>query len=100
MRRRCLVVQTDQDVMTDCKKKPEIDYPCQWAYRVIGMSTDGVLGAVAQVLGGAEHSLRAANSSRGGKYVSFHLEVTVADEGHRVGIYDALSAHNDVKMVL
>ena len=86
--------------MTDCGKKPEIEYPCLWAYRVIGMSHDGVRGAVADVMGAAEHSLRPGNTSSGGKYVSFHLEVTVTDDGHRVGIYEALSAHGDVKMVL
>jgi len=80
--------------------KPEISYPCRWGYRVIGTGHEPLCAAIDEVVGDHDHSLEPGNTSASGKYVSFHLEVLVRDEAHRLGIYEALSEFACVKIVL
>jgi len=81
-------------------EKPQIHYPCNWVYKVIGADADGLREAVAEVMGGQAHTVTPSNTSRTGKYSSMRLEVVVHDEERRVGIYAALDAHDCVKIVL
>ena len=78
----------------------EIEYPCRWGYRIIGTSREAIRAAIDEVVGDAEHSLDLSNTSASGKYVAFRLEVLVRDEGHRLGIYEALGDFGCVKIVL
>ena len=80
--------------------KPEIDYPCEWEYKVIGADAEAIRAVIAAVVGEAEHTLDLSRASRTGKYVSLQLAVAVRDEEHRLGIYHALTAHHAVKIVL
>ncbi len=80
--------------------KPEIAYPCRWGYRVIGTSAEAIRAAIDEVVGDSEHHVELARSSARGRFVSFHLEVLVRDEAHRVGIYQALSGFACVRVVL
>ena len=80
--------------------KPEITYPCRWGYRVIGTSTEAIRAAIDEVVGDNEHHVELARSSARGRFVSFHLEVLVRDETHRVGIHQALSDFACVRIVL
>jgi len=80
--------------------KPEITYPCRWGYRVIGTSAESIRAAIDEVVGDNEHHLKLARTSAEGRYVSFHLEVLVRDEPHRLGIYQALGELGCVKIVL
>lgn len=79
---------------------PEIDYPCRWAYKVVGTSEDRIRAAVRGVVGKTDHTLEVSNHSRTGKYVSLALEVLVADDQQRVRIGQALHEHDDVRFVL
>ena len=81
-------------------RKPEILYPCIWAYQVIGTDEDRLREAVLEVLGDAPHTLKPGRMSRGGKYRSLGLETRVEDEPERLRIFDRLSKHPAIRFVL
>jgi len=80
--------------------KPEVSYPCRWGYRVIGTCAEATRAAIDEVVGDNDHRLELARTSATGRYVSFHLDVLVRDEPHRISIYDALSEFTCIKIVL
>lgn len=80
-------------------RKPEIDYPCAWSYRLIGVDEERLRAVVRETLGDIEHSLRLANESSHGRYRSMALEAVVRDEEQRLAIFAALSKHPDVRFV-
>jgi len=81
-------------------KKPEIDYPCPWSYRLIGRDEVALRRAVLGIIGGAEHTLVLVNESSAGRYRSLELELVVRDEAHRLGLFEALGRHPDVRFVI
>ena len=81
-------------------RRPEISYPRQWEYRVIGVAEELVRRAIVEVMGDLEHTLNFSNISKGGKYISFSLDVTVQDEAHRDSICKQLINHPAIKTVL
>ena len=80
--------------------KPEIDYPCVWQYKVIGMERKAVQAALSEQLGDAPYSLSESRTSKKGKYISFNLELTVQDDNQRLHLYSALTDHPAIKVVL
>ena len=86
--------------MRELSGRPEIDYPCEWGFRLIGWDETDIRGAVAHVLGGQDHSLTYSNASSTGKYCSLNLEMRVLDETHRLGVFEALLGHPSIRLVL
>ena len=80
--------------------KPKIDYPCLWEYKVIATDFLQIREVVSDHLGDAPYSLTESNTSSGGKYVSMRLELTVHSDYHRLRLYEVLSAHPAVKVVI
>lgn len=80
--------------------KPKIDYPCLWQYKVIATDCAQIRRIVEEHLGDAPYSLSESNRSSGGKYVSMSLEMTVHSDYHRLRLYELLTAHPAVKVVL
>lgn len=78
----------------------DLDYPCEWRYRVIGMDAERVRLAILAVAGDREHSIHAGNTSSGGRYVSLELVMIVDDEAHRHAVFARLAEHADVRFVL
>ncbi len=83
-----------------CQKKPKIDYPCPWLYKVIGGAREELAAAIGEVMGERQHLVTYSHASRTGKYHSFNLEVVVESEAHRDELYRVLSACAIVKAVL
>jgi len=81
-------------------QKLELEYPCSWSYTVFGADTNLLERAVREVVGDAAHTLRASQKSKGGKYFSMHLAVTVQDDEQRLTIFRELHEHSDVVYVL
>lgn len=81
-------------------KKPEIDYPCTWSYKVIGSDRELVTQAVLVVLQDFEYQFSESNQSRTGKYISFNISARVASEEERNRIFITLQNIPTVKMVL
>jgi putative lipoic acid-binding regulatory protein len=80
--------------------RPDIGYPIEWTYKVVGSSEDRLRVAIASVVGPAEHTIRPSRTSRTGKYVSLELLVTVGGEAQRLAIGQALHEHVEVTFVL
>jgi len=87
-------------ILNNSPDKAEIEYPCSWSYKVIGLDAGAVEKAVAVVLGEQQYLLTQSRSSSGGKYQSLHLETVVESEERRNGIFNALKSHAAVRMVL
>ena len=81
-------------------KKPVMEYPCRWIYKIIGSDSRTIRRAVEEIVKGYDYTITSSNTSQTGRYHSLNLEVLVDDEGERTGIYDKLRNHPAVKMVL
>lgn len=81
-------------------EQPEIEYPCIWAYTVIGedcsLLKEAIVSACAPVTVKISHS----HSSSKGKYHSLHAELEVANEETRIRIYETLKGSLPVKIIL
>ncbi len=84
----------------DQSRKLAIEYPCDWAYKVI--ATDGDLSAeqISEALLEKKHTVALSNRSREGKYVSFNIETNVKDEAERMEILQILQTLPAVKMII
>jgi putative lipoic acid-binding regulatory protein len=88
------------EIINDSQKKLELTYPCLWSYKLIGYEKEAIQKAIHEVIIEREHSLEHSNSSKTGKYVSMNLELVIQNEDERNFIYEALKAHQNIKMVL
>lgn len=81
-------------------RKPKIDYPCPWQYKIIGESATVIAKLVADHVHEKEYSLTKSNVSRGGRYISMSLELIVQSEERRLELYRLLADDPTVKVVL
>ena len=84
----------------DKRCKPKIDYPCQWQYKIIGVSATAIKKLVAAHVHEDEYTLTRSNVSSSGRYISMGLELTVHSEERRLELYRLLAEDNSVKVVL
>jgi putative lipoic acid-binding regulatory protein len=88
------------EILNASDKKVEIEYPCNWKYKLIGYEKEAIQKAIHDVIIEREHNLNHSSSSKTGKYVSMNLELLVLNEDDRNFIYEALKKHQNLKMVL
>ena len=88
------------EIINDSQKKLELVYPCSWSYKLIGHEKEAIQKAIHDVIVKREHTLGHSNNSKTGKYVSMNLELVIENEDERNFIYEALKAHQNIKMVL
>jgi putative lipoic acid-binding regulatory protein len=81
-------------------EKPDIEYPIEWGYRVIGTDEKTLRVVVDEVVDNREYRLNLSKKSRSGKYTSLDLKVTVDSEEHRDRIFRELKSSSAVKMVI
>ena len=81
-------------------RKPVIEYPCNWDYRVIGEDEHKLRIAVAGIAGNVPYMLTRGNISKKARYLSLQLTIEVRDENERNQLFESLSQHEDVKYVL
>jgi hypothetical protein len=86
------------DDNTGCR--PEIQYPCQWQYRIIGEDRAAMYQAIHTWVPASACTIFEANVSSGGRYLSLSLEVTVNDDAERLRLYQLLAGHPAIRMVL
>ncbi len=82
------------------QKRPEIDYPCTWVYKVIGQDRTLLKEVIITACAPEDVTISHSNASSGGKYHSLNAELTVKDEATRLTIYESLKCHPMVKLVL
>jgi uncharacterized protein len=87
-------------VLNTSKKKPEIDYPCNWLYKVIGEDRQQVRQAIFSIIEERRCVITHSNSSKSGKYHCLNVELVVQTEEVRNGLYQTLKGHPAIKMVL
>jgi len=81
-------------------RKLELEYPCNWKYKIVGAERQKLEAAIHSVILERAHTVAHSNSSKTGKYISLNLDLIVHNEDDRTFIFEALKAHQDVKMVL
>jgi putative lipoic acid-binding regulatory protein len=87
--------------MNDPKKnKPVIEYPTKWEYKIIGNDVDKLLKAVEGAVPGLEYEITPSNISKNEKYYSLNVTVVVSSEVVRDLVFQKLSEHTDIKLVI
>ncbi len=81
-------------------KKLELSYPCSWSYKLIAIKKESLKKAIDDIIKDREYKLTHSNNSKSGKYISMNLDLLVYNEDDRNFIYEALKAHQNLKMVL
>ncbi len=87
-------------ILDSNSKKPNIEYPCDWDYKVIGTDVDKMIKMIEQSVEGMDYKISSSNVSSKGKYFSLNLTVFVSSEVIRDIIFAKLKASEFVKMVL
>jgi len=80
--------------------RPEIRYPCEWEFCIIGMEETHIRALVAATVTEIPFELVQSHTSARGNYVSMKLTLEVRDEAHRNSLYEQLAADEGVKMVM
>lgn len=88
------------EIINDLQQKVDLEYPCNWCYKVVAHSSDAIKQCAEALLQNREYTLAPSKQSKGGKYVSMNLDLLVMNEDDRNFIYEALKAHQNIKMVL
>lgn len=86
--------------MNSDKKKPKIDYPCLWLYKVIGVDEAEIRRAIIDIMKDRGYKVSLSRRSKAGKYHCLNLETEVADEQDRNKIYTALGQNACIKTIL
>ncbi len=87
-------------LLNNQSKSPEIVYPCNWTYKLIGSDVNLIIAAVEYLLAEKKYQLKPSNVSSNNNYYSFSLEVQVKDEDERKYYYNILQEHPHIKIVL
>ncbi len=82
------------------KEKPDITYPCSWAYKVIGEDCTLLKDVLERACAPHHPKISHSQTSRKGKYHSLQAELVVPSEEVRLAIYQQLQAEPAVKIVL
>lgn len=86
-------------ILGENEKRPQIEYPCEWSYRIIGDDIKKMVEAVENAVLNLEYDLQASNISNKGNYFSINLKVMVENEVVRDLVYEKLTKHKNIKMV-
>lgn len=87
-------------MILDSNKKPNIEYPCNWDYKVIGTDVDEMIKVIEQATIGMQFKISSSNVSSKGNYFSLDLQVYVTSEVIRDIIFAKLKDNEFVKMVI
>ncbi len=81
-------------------KKPKIEYPTRWGFKIIGRDKEKLAQAVKDVMGEREHTSYSGNASKSGKFHSHNASCHVQSQEERDRLFKAFQDHNDVDMVI
>ena len=80
--------------------KPDIEYPCEWGYKLIGTDITTLQSVIFDILGERPYTTKGGNSSSKGKFHSLNMRCRVESQEDRDEIFKAFSDHKDIKMVI
>ena len=78
----------------------QLDYPCQWEYKLVLSSEHNVVSIVEEVLQERICEVRKSQNSTKGNYASYTLSVLVHNDDDRKMLFHMLKAHQHIKFVL
>jgi putative lipoic acid-binding regulatory protein len=84
----------------DKKRKLQLEYPCPWVYKIIGSDENEMRRAVAEIICDRAYKISHSRDSEKGKYHCLNVELSVESESHRTALYEALKAHQAIKLIL
>jgi hypothetical protein len=82
------------------KRKVQLEYPCPWVYKIIGLDADEMRHAVAEIIRDRDYKITHSRSSETAKYHCLNVELSVECESHRTALHEVLKAHWAIKLVL
>jgi putative lipoic acid-binding regulatory protein len=82
------------------ERKLELDYPCNWSYKLVIRQEQNIKKIIKEVLDQRKHGVKASNKSTKGKFISYTLDLIVENEEDRKDLYKILGDHEHIKMVL
>ena len=80
--------------------KLELEYPCDWQYKVVIRHEQDIKSIIKDVLEDRKHGIKPSKTSSKGKFTSHTLEMEVHSDEDRTNIYKLLGAHQHIKMVV
>ena len=83
-----------------CQTKPDIEYPCEWGYKVIGTEKEALEASIVEIMASRRYSIKEGNRSSKGKFISMNSQCKVESQEDRDSIFKAFSDHPAVKMVI
>jgi uncharacterized protein len=86
-------------MILDSNQRPEITYPCEWSYKIIGNNIDKILESIESAVSGLKYDVTPSNISKNGNYYSLNLKLTVPNEVVRDIIYQKLDSSESIKIV-
>jgi uncharacterized protein len=86
-------------ILGENNERPNIEYPCEWSYKVIGSDLDNILAAIEDASSGLEYDVTPSNVSENEKYFSVNLKIKVPNEITRDIIYEKLAKHDSIRIV-
>ncbi len=82
------------------KHKLELEYPCNWKYKIVIIESINVKYISKDIFGERDHKVKESNVSKKGKFKSYNIELIVHSDDDREEIHRLLGEHKDIKMVL
>ena len=80
--------------------KLELDYPCNWTYKLVIRKEENIKKIIKEVLDQREHGVKPSKTSSKGKFKSYTLDLIVENEDDRKDLYKILGDHEHIKMVV
>ena len=87
-------------ILDSNSERPELKYPCEWSYKVIGRDVDKLISAIGTASLDLSYEVTPSNVSKNERYFSLNFKVTVPSEAARDLIYQKLNDNENVIMVL
>jgi len=81
-------------------EKPQIEYPCEWGYKIIGTDKLKLEASIFEVMGVRDYKTPTENTSSKGKFHALTTACQVVSQADRDAIFKAFQNHEAVKMVI
>jgi len=81
-------------------KKLELEYPCNWDYKVIINTHCNIKHIAKNVLGERIYKIAKSNNSKDKTYVSYKVSLLVHSDEDRVALFHEFKKEDCVKIVL
>ncbi len=94
------MIRFDQSLSRQLPGRPEIEYPCNWVYKVIGTDCSLLKDAIVSASAPLPVKISHSKTSSKGKYHCLNAELEIPDEEVRLKIYEKLKSSPAIKIIL